>query len=448
MRAQILYRPKIILLSLFVTLVMTSFSVFFLSRLDNIVNGDLYGYGLRFSYEWANQYWNYLTLITGFLGVSMLITCASIALTLPQRHTHKIGSAKFVTSILLVMGILMFVLSIFLFTRLDNIVRGDLYGYGLRFSYEWANQYWNYLTLILGFLGIAIGMSGVSFVLTFIGAPIPETQVLPSLSPLLRINFTRLTFYLLTSIGAIALAFSINYNSSILAFIGLGLIFWGMILLYIKPENYVKENLLDKTTLPSLTNLNQIVKELGYKGKGVYLSPKYFKGFESSKVYINTRKDMKLPPTKKIQDEEDKIFIKNPNGILITSPGLELKRLFEKKLGTNFTRVNFQYLEQNISKLLVEDLEIAREVEIERENDRVFVKIENSIYQAMCKEAKKLSKIHCSLGCPLCSAIACALAEATGKSVVIEKEQTSDIDQTTKIEYHLLEEPKEEQTQK
>jgi hypothetical protein len=281
---------------------------------------------------------------------------------------------------------------------------------------------------------------------TFVGAPIPETPVLPSLSSLFRINFTRLTCYLSTSTGVIALAFSVNYNSSILAFIGLSLIFWGVILFYIKPGNYVEETLLDKTTLPSLINLNQMIKELGYKGKGVYLPPKYFKDFESGKVYINTRKDMKLPSTKKTQHEENKTFIKDPKGVLITSPGIELKRLFEKKMGMNFTMVDLQYLEQNMSKLLVEDLEIAREIEIKYENDRVFVKINNSIYQAICKEAEKLSRIHCSLGCPLCSAIACALAEATGKPVVIEKEQTSDIDQTTKMEYRLLEEPREEQT--
>jgi hypothetical protein len=107
-----------------------------------------------------------------------------------------------------------------------------------------------------------------------------------------------------------------------------------------------------------------------------------------------------------------------------------------------------QYLEQNIPKLLVEDLEIAQAVEMKTENDRVFVKMENSIYQTICKEVKELSKIYCSLGCPLCSAIACALAEATGRSVVIEKEETSDESQTTKIEYRLLKEPREEQRQK
>ena len=254
-----------------------------------------------------------------------------------------------------------------------------------------------------------------------------------------KINLVKLVYYLLTSAGGIALAFSINYNSSILAFIGLGLIFWSLILFYVRPENYIKETLLDKTTLPSLTNLNQIIRELGYKGKAVYLPPKYSKGFESSKIYISARKDIKLPPPEKTRDEEDKMFIKDPNGALITPPGIELKRLFEKTLGTSFTRVDLQYLEQNMPKLLAEDLEIAQEVEIETKSDRVFVKIKNSIYRSICEEAQKLSKIYCSLGCPLCSAIACALAEATGKSVVIKKEQTGDDGQTTEIEYCLLE---------
>lgn len=261
-----------------------------------------------------------------------------------------------------------------------------------------------------------------------------------------RINLTKLTCYLLTSAGVIVLAFSINYNSSIIAFIGLGLIFWGVILFYIRSENYIKKVLLDKTTLPSLTNLNLILRELGYKGKVVYLPPKYFSArAESSKVYITARKDTKLPPPEKTLDEEDKMFVKNPKGALITPPGLDLKRLFEKTLGTSFTRVDLQFLEQNMPKLLVDDLEIAQEVEIETKNDRIFVKTKNSIYRSICKEAQKLSKISYSLGCPLHSAIACALAEAMGKLVVIEKVQTDDDDQTTKMEYHILE-PESEHT--
>ena len=102
-----------------------------------------------------------------------------------------------------------------------------------------------------------------------------------------------------------------------------------------------------------------------------------------------------------------------------------------------------QQIEQKMPKLLVEDLEIAQNVQIETKNNRVHVKIENSIYKYMCKEAKKSSTICSLLGCPLCSAIACTLAKATGKPVIIEKTQLSEDSQTMDIEYLLLEEPKE-----
>jgi hypothetical protein len=94
-------------------------------------------------------------------------------------------------------------------------------------------------------------------------------------------------------------------------------------------------------------------------------------------------------------------------------------------------------------KLLIEDLEIAQNVQIETLNNTVHVKIENSIYKNMCQEAKKFSNICSLLGCPLCSAIASALAKATGKPVIIEKNQISEDSQTIDIEYHLLEEPEE-----
>ena len=450
MRAKILFRPKIIALLLFLILLMGTLSVFFFTRLDNIVHGDLYRYGLQFSAEWAIPYWTYSRLILSFLGVAMLMTCISIPLTLLLMRDPKIVSARPVTGILLIIGIAMFFLSVFFFTRLDNIVHGDLYRYGLQFSAEWAIPYWTHSRLILDFLAVAIGISGTSVVLISISTPTRERLLLPSPHPVLRtrapMNLTRLTCYLLTSAGVIALFFSINFNSSIIALIGLGLIFWGVILIYIRPRGYVREILLDKTMLPVVTNLNQMIEELGYEGKGTYLPPKYFKSFESRKVYIGARKDTELPLPRETLDE-DKMFIRNPIRALITPPGIELKRLFEKTLGTSFARVDLQFLEQNMPKLLVEDLEIAQEVEMETKNDRVFVKTKNSIYQSICKEVQKLSKTSYSLGCPLHSAIACALAEATGKLIVIEKVQTSADDQTTRIEYHILE-PELEHTRK
>jgi len=251
-----------------------------------------------------------------------------------------------------------------------------------------------------------------------------------------------LVCWLLTCTGAMALVLSIIYNSSVLAFIGLGLTLWGVIVLYIRPEACVKEALLSATVLPAIENQNQLIKALGCKGKGIYLPPQYLKLSGSSKVYISAQEDMETPSPEQLKSQEEGVFLKNPEGILISPPGAELASLFEKKMGTGFITVDFRYLEKNMPRLLVEDLEIARNVEMRSQNGRVHVKMENSIFANIHKEAK-LSQIYGSLGCPLCSAIACTLARATGRPVIIERDEISEDGKITDVEYRLLEEPKE-----
>jgi hypothetical protein len=209
------------------------------------------------------------------------------------------------------------------------------------------------------------------------------------------------------------------------------------LLYYIRPEGYVRETLLDSTILPSLANLNQIITELGYEGKAIYLPPRYLKDFNSSRVYISMYKDKKLPSPEKIQ-KEDKVFLKNPEGMVITPPGMELARLFEKTLGVNFVKVDLRYLEQNIPKLLIENLEVAQNILIKTENRLVCLEIEGSRYQSVCKEAKRFSNICGNLGCPLSSAVACAIAKATGSPTIIESEEQS-LDGKTRIQYRILE---------
>ena len=261
---------------------------------------------------------------------------------------------------------------------------------------------------------------------------------------LLKITPTKLVSLFLLALGLIALAFSIIYTSSILASIGLGLTFWGTVTLYIASEKYVKQTLLNSTIIPSLSNLNQILTELGYQGKAVYLPPKYLKDPETSKVYIPKNKNTRLPTPEEIQQQEDKTFLKNPEAALITPLGLSLSKLFEKTLGTTFTKVDLEYLQQNLPKLFIEDLEIAENLEIRAEDDvtkstTIQVKITNSIYDGVCKEARTLTHICGSIGCPICSAIACALAKATGKPITIDKEEQSQDGKTTRIQYHMVE---------
>jgi len=244
----------------------------------------------------------------------------------------------------------------------------------------------------------------------------------------------------LLGLGAAALITSIAFTSSILALIGLGLLFWGMILAYIQTEEYVKGSLLAATALPSLATLNQIMQELSYEGKAVYLPPKYLKDPESNRAYIPKYKEGKLPSPEQIQTQEAKMFIEEPEGILLTPPGAELAKLFEKTLETSFTKIDLQHFEQKMPKIFIEDLEIARNFETTSQNDIINVKIEDSPYKNLFLDTQRLSKVNETLGSPLASAIACALTKATGKPILIENERTSNDGKRIEINYRALQE--------
>ena len=242
--------------------------------------------------------------------------------------------------------------------------------------------------------------------------------------------------YILLLFGAISLMFSVIYVSSILAFVGLGLTFWGALLLFIRPTKLVKVNLLDSTAISSLTTINRIIDDLRYKGKAIYLPPRYLKGLKSGTIFIPSKKEVIIPPVEEVAEE--KVFLKNPKGICLTPPGLSLVNLYEKELGKDFAKVNLSYLQNNLPKLFIEDLEIAEDLEINVEGDMIQVKITGSIYEDFCKEARKLPNICGSLGCPLCSSIACALTRATGKPVIIEKIPHSKDDETIQSYYRII----------
>ena len=276
----------------------------------------------------------------------------------------------------------------------------------------------------------------------------------------IRISFSlaRAGGIVLIVLGALSLAFSIFYVASIPALMGLGLIFWGIILSYIQTREYVKKTVLDATTTSTLATLNQALQELDYRGKAVYLPPKYLNDPESTKAYVPRLKIGKLPTPEQTQKLETQPFSRSSPGMIITPPGAELTRLFEDTLQTSFTKADLGYLQEHLPKLLIEDLEIASDVEIQTgitktsnptddtiwqiaiEYDRINVKITSTTFKNTTKQTTQLSNINPTLGSPLTSAVACAIAKATGKPIIIENQQVSEDGETTETEYRVLEE--------
>jgi len=248
-------------------------------------------------------------------------------------------------------------------------------------------------------------------------------------------SFSRAVGWTFLFCGIVALVNSIIFASSILAFIGLGLAFWGALLIYLRQEKYVKAMLIDSTAISSIENLDKIITELKYKGKGIHLPPEYFKDPKSELVYIPKKEGAEIPLAEETSEE---VFSQKTQGMFITPPGLDLTNYFENELGKKFAKADLKYLQNNLPKLFMENLEIAEDLEIEIENNTFHIKIMNSVYKDLCSKAREFSSICGSVGCPLCSSIACALTRATGNPIIIEKNNLSTDGNVIETHYRIL----------
>ncbi|MFX0108838.1 MAG: hypothetical protein ACFE7R_11170 [Candidatus Hodarchaeota archaeon] len=347
-----------------------------------------------------------------------------------MKLTHR------VPMIAVVAGMVLLVASFFVFLRLDYVVHHDLYKYGLQYSDEWGVQYWNYRTLTMIFIVSSVFISGLGFLILLKARPIHRKP--PPQKKKGRPNdierYLNIAFLIA---GGLAFTAATAYNSTPAALIGLGLIFWGAILLYIRAGKYVKETLLDKTAFPTLAAMDQLLKELGYEGQPVYLPPKFLRDIESSRIIITKERDTVLSIPLGLLSEKGRI-VRDEEAISLEPPGVELMKLLEKSLRISFTRTSFQYFAENIPKTLMEDLEVAQNVEIQKQNGEVTIRMENSSFAQICNRTQELTRINNSIGCPLCSALACALTKTVGAPISIQKEQSILDNRTIAVSYRIL----------
>jgi len=270
----------------------------------------------------------------------------------------------------------------------------------------------------------------------------------------ISINFPGVIGLILLLLGAAGLLGAIMYSLSLIAPISLGLIFWGTIMLYIQSEEYVKKTILNSTSSTLLTALDETLRSLDYRGKAIYLPPKYLNDPQSTKVYIPKLQNGELPSPDVTQKLEMQPTRKDAQGILVTPPGAELARLLETELGTSLLRIGLKDLPQRLPKTLIEDLEIMTDCDIETSTDNItgkslkaqtnknniFVRFTTTALKETCREATRLSMIFSNMGCPLSSVFAIAFAKTTGKPISIVTQNVSEDGEKNETEYTIVEE--------
>ncbi len=291
-----------------------------------------------------------------------------------------------------------------------------------------------------------------------------------------RIRLARAANWAMLGLGAISLLFSVIYSSPVLAFIGLGLTFWGVVLLYIQeqeqqpvyqpPKEQVQERRAESvrsradmrrfevSTSSELLALDQLVEELDCKGAATYLPPRYFRTAEGCRVFISKQEISRLPTLDEVRRNENRVLMKNPAGLLLTPPGTQLACLIEKKLAKSFEYTSVEDSLERLSRVLIHDLKIAEDLQmqmlarevrmrvapyvslVQLRKDTVEVRIVRSVYADMYKQSERI-RMYKRIGAPDISAVACALAGNLGKPVRIEKiefdEKTGTVEWCCKI---------------
>jgi len=247
---------------------------------------------------------------------------------------------------------------------------------------------------------------------------------------------SRIVGFGLSGLGLTSLSLSIFYESSILAFIGLGLTFWGALLLFVRTTLYVKGQLLESTARPYYVALERLLDHLGYEGVPVYLPPKQLKALKGGTIFMAAEKDEGIDYDR-LSDEVQigQLFTPNPSGIFLAAPGVGLANLLEEEMGKDFTKVTLEDLQRDLPPAIIEGFELAESVEIEVEREAVTVKVTNSLFEAFNEGADERLK---RIGCPLVSAMALALTRATGRSIFVEDVRSETEGRTMTVRYRIL----------
>lgn len=239
--------------------------------------------------------------------------------------------------------------------------------------------------------------------------------------------------------GILSLALSIYTNSPALAFIGLGLTFWGVLFFFVRPIKYVRSALLDSTVLTTYTTIDRILKDLKYAGKSYYIPsypkdiylPDHLKGLKEMIVFISANQGNTSPSIEEMAKQ--KFLLQNPKGLGIAPPGLGLLTLFKEELKTDLNALTVSELCESLQRTILENFQLAKDIQIKPQNNHiVHITITDSAYKDLYSKQQNLKSIH-TLGCPTISAITCAIAQSTGKMITIQKTQISLDNQTIQV---------------
>jgi hypothetical protein len=208
------------------------------------------------------------------------------------------------------------------------------------------------------------------------------------------------------------------------------------------PKSYVEESFLISTAIPEYSTIDKIITELKYTEKGYYIPPypeeaqvpEHLRGLKDPVAFISASNVFTMPSLEDIS--QGKFWIADQKGILIPPPGLGLLNQIQKKLTIPITKTDINELCEIMPRIILENFAMAKDLTMKAETENIHLTIKDSIYKNLYDTENKPKSI-LFLGCPIISAIACLLAQGSGKTITIKETIVSQDGSTIETTYQF-----------
>ena len=234
---------------------------------------------------------------------------------------------------------------------------------------------------------------------------------------------------LFLTFGIILLITSVSLSSQTIAFVGLGLTFWGTFFLLVAPEKQVEGSFLVISTLPAYMTIDRMLKDFKPKNE-VYCIPSYTRAIDLPEYIKGLKQTVTFIPEENatgmaaIEDiAKGKLQIRNPKGFLVTPPGLYILDIIEQNSHTDLTKIPFYELVEKLPDWF-DGLYLAKEIKLYTNENYITIEINDSLFKNLYSQKYNLQSVNL-VGCPLVSAAACAIAKSTGKPIIIQEIKTT-----------------------
>jgi hypothetical protein len=225
-------------------------------------------------------------------------------------------------------------------------------------------------------------------------------------------------------IGIFLFALSVFTMSQIFSLIGLGLTFWGVLLLLTPPPKHIEASYLVTCSLPDYLTIDRMLRSISAKNESFNIPPcpkdvnlpEHLEGLKQMVTFIPAEGTGGLAEIEDIA--RGNFLIENPKGLLIASPGTGILDRMEQISKQDFTKIPINELCEVLPSLLHE-LYLAKNIRMTLNEENFLLEITNSLYNKLYSENYNLKSVNI-LGCPLVNAAACAIAKSAGKPTVIQ----------------------------